>query len=127
EQLADDLLALRRLERTHLTMDHPSFPRNDHGERQGHQFVAQRLRELHRPQPPDECRIVEPDLFGELPDFVCLIDGDADKLDAFSAFGVLKANEFAHLVAAWRAPRCPEINDEDLPSPLIEALLPPFG
>ena len=36
EQLADDLLELRRFEGTELTMNHLSFPRNDHGERQRH-------------------------------------------------------------------------------------------
>jgi hypothetical protein len=61
-----------------------------------------------------------------LPDVIGLINGDADKLQAFGAVCSLKANEIAHLVPARGTPSGPEVNDQDLAAPLVESLFPSF-
>ena len=53
-----------------------------------------------------------------LPGKVCLIDGDADELQAFAAEFLLDADELGHLLAAGRAPGRPEIDDQQLALPL---------
>ena len=78
----------------------------------------------------DEIRdtVLEHGFNREIGSFVAILDGD--ELDAsllsLSRVGFLKSDEFSHLVAAWRAPRRPEIDDKHFAAPLIETLLAPF-
>ena len=82
-----------------------------------------RLRQLDGAIAADQRRVIQSDLLRELLHLVGLIDGDAYKLDAFSAIPCLDRDELGHLLAARDTPCRPEIDDEHLAPPLRERLL----
>jgi len=117
-----DSLELRRAHGSKLSQHDLALRVDDDGERQCHDGIAERLRQLHRAVATDERRVVEADLLGELPHLDSVIDGDADKLQPFGAVGRLRLDEHRHLFLAGRAPRGPEIDNQQTPSPLRQAL-----
>ena len=123
DQLPNDSGELLLLERAELRVCDPPRSIDDHRERQGHQRVPERLRELHCPISADQGWVVESDLAGELPDFVSLIHGDADELQAVRPTFALQADEHRHLLPARRAPGRPEVDDQNLARPLGEGLV----
>src|SRR6266550_8668048 len=122
EQLGYDRIELCLLQGAELGMSDFAVARDNDREGQRHQFVPQRVRELHGLHAADERRVVKVDLLRELLYFVYIIDGDADKLHTFVAGRSLGPDEIAHLVPARHTPSGPEIHHQYLAPPLIEPL-----
>jgi hypothetical protein len=101
-------------------MGDPAVPVENDGKGEGRKPVTQGLGEIHRVVAPDKRWVVKVEFLCELDDFIPLIDGDADELQAPRAELALRSNEFGHLLATRAAPGRPEIDDEHLSAPLAQ-------
>src|SRR6266511_2649473 len=104
-------------------MGHAPFTVDDDRKRKGCEPISQRSGEIERIIAAYQRRIIQVEFPRELVDFVPLIHGNADKLQALRPQLPLGLNELGHLLPARLAPCRPEINDEHLASPLIQRLL----
>ena len=103
-------------------MGYASLTIDDNGERQGCEPIPQRSGKLERIVAANKRRVIQIELPRELDDLVRLVYGDADKLQTPGSELPLSLNELGHLFPAGLAPRCPEVDDEHLSSPLAQRL-----
>src|SRR6516225_854650 len=109
-----------------MSLDHTSLAVDYERERKRGKPVAHACGQFNCVISTDERRIVELELLGESIHLIRLVDGDAHELETAGTELLLLAHEFWHLAAAWLAPSSPEVDDDDLASPLAERLLGPF-
>ncbi len=121
--MPDEAVDLSFFHWTELGVDDPPGAVDDDGKRKRSDSVSERPGKLDRAVSSKERRVVEPDLVCELTDFVAFIGGDSDKLQASGAEFSLGLYEFGHLLPARRTPRRPEVDDKDLPLPLLQGLV----
>lgn len=74
----------------------------------------------------DQNRITDRHALHELRDVGRIVDRDANKLHAFGLVLRTQGNKIRYFFAAWRTPAGPEIQDDDLSTPLRQCLFMPM-